>query len=62
LTVTITDSDEHIRAAIAEVYLTAKPQLYVFHINKNVALYIKRKWNKAEATRVAYTMGLTAPS
>jgi len=44
--ITITDYDTAMRAAIAKVYPQAKPQLCIFHINKNVTLYIKRKWNK----------------
>jgi hypothetical protein len=34
------------RNAIARVYLDAKPQLYIFYVNKNVILNIKRKWDK----------------
>ena len=61
LNVTITDFNTSIKAAIAEVYLEAKLQIYVFHINKNVTLYIKRKWNKAVAAAVAEATGNPPP-
>ncbi|RYP07121.1 hypothetical protein DL764_002716 [Monosporascus ibericus] len=44
--ITITDYDTAIRNAIARVYLDAKPQLSILYVNKNVILYIKRKWDK----------------
>jgi len=59
--VTITDFDTSMKAAIAEVYPEAKPQICVFHINKNVTLHIKRKWNKAVAAAVAEATGNPPP-
>ena len=50
--VTITDFDAVMRNAIARVYPDAKPQLCIFHINKNMVLYIKRKWDKQAAAVV----------
>ena len=52
-TITITDYDDAMRNAIARVYPEATPQVCVFHINKNVALRIKKEWNKEAAARVA---------
>ncbi|KXX76855.1 Protein FAR1-RELATED SEQUENCE 5 [Madurella mycetomatis] len=51
--VTITDYDSALRNAIARVYPDAKAQLYIFHINKNVVLQIKRKWDRQAAAQVA---------
>jgi hypothetical protein len=51
--VTITDYDKAIRNAIAVVYPDAQPQLCIFHVNKNVALNIKKKWDKRVAAEVA---------
>jgi len=34
------------RNAVVKVYLDAKPQICIFHLNKNVKLYIAKKWNK----------------
>ena len=59
--VTITDYDVAMKKAIAEVYPAAKPQICIFHINKNVALNIKRKWNKEAAAQVAAAMGVKLP-
>ena len=50
LIVTITNFDITIRNTIAHIYLEAKLQLYIFHINKNIILYIKRKWDNKAAT------------
>jgi hypothetical protein len=51
--VTITDYDDAMRNAIARVYPEAQPQICIFHINKNVALHFKKKWNKDAAAAVA---------
>jgi len=59
--VTITDYDKAMRAAVAERYPLAKPQICVFHLNKNGALNIKRLWDKAAASAVAAAMGLKPP-
>jgi len=51
------------RATVTKVYPLTKPQICIFYINKNMALHIKRKWNKAAAIIVAKVMGaLTPPS
>lgn len=50
--VTITDFDAAMRNAVARVYPDAKPQLCIFHVNKNVILHIKGKWDKQAATIV----------
>ena len=49
------------RAAVAKVYPHAKPQICIFHHNKNVTLHIKRKWNKEAAAAVARAVGLPPP-
>lgn len=59
--VTITDYDVAMKNAIAEVYPEAQPQLCIFHVNKNVTLNIKRKWNKEAAAQVAAAMGVELP-
>jgi transposase-like protein len=51
--VTITDYDQAMRNAVARVYPEAQPQICIFHINKNVTLHIKRKWDKKAADEVA---------
>ena len=61
-TVTITDYDKAMRAAVTKVYPLAKPQICIFHLQKNVTLHIKRKWNKAAAERVARSVGQPLPS
>ena len=53
LGVTITDYDDVIRNTVTRVYPETKPQICIFHINKNVALQIKKKWNKDAAAVVA---------
>ena len=59
--VTITDFDTAMRGAVAAKYPEAKPQVCVFHLNKNAALQIKKKWNKEAAARVAEALGLPLP-
>ena len=54
--VTITDYDDALRNAIARVYPEAKPQICIFHINKNIALNFKKKWNKSTAAAVAQSI------
>ena len=61
LGITITDYDKAIRAAVTKVYPLAKPQIYIFHINKNTALNIKRKWNRAAISQVVLAMGAPPP-
>ena len=51
--VTITDFDTAMRNAIARVYPDAKSQICIFHVNKNVVLHIKRKWDNQAAATVA---------
>jgi predicted nucleic acid-binding Zn-ribbon protein len=51
--VTITDYDHAMRNAVARVYPEAQPQICIFHINKNVTLHVKRKWDKKAADEVA---------
>ncbi|EAQ83084.1 predicted protein [Chaetomium globosum CBS 148.51] len=50
---TITDYDTAMKNAVQRVYPLATPQICIFHVNKNVVLNIKRKWDKkaAEAVR-----------
>jgi len=59
--VTITDYNKAMKAAVAKVYPNAKPQICIFHINKNAALNIKRKWDKRAAAEVAAVMGAPPP-
>lgn len=59
--VTITDYDIAMRNAIARVYPGAKPQLCIFHVNKNVVLHIKRKWDARAATAVAQQQAQQQP-
>jgi hypothetical protein len=59
--ITITDYGKAMRAAVAKVYPMAKPQICVFHLNKNVTLHIKRKWNKEAAIAVAEAPGQPQP-
>lgn len=51
--ITITDYDTAMKNAVQRVYPLATPQICIFHVNKNVVLNIKRKWDKkaAEAVR-----------
>lgn len=44
--VTVTDYDTTIYNAVARVYSDARPQICIFHLNKNVKLNIAKKWNK----------------
>lgn len=53
--VTITNFDFRIKSAVAAIYPRAKPQLCIFHINKNVALHIQRKWDPDAIATVAAT-------
>jgi hypothetical protein len=50
--VTITDYDKAMKTALARVYPHAIPQLCMFHVNKNVVLHIKRKWDKQVVRRL----------
>ena len=50
-----------IRATVIKVYPLTKPQICIFYINKNIALYIKRKWNKAATIVVAKVIGALTP-
>lgn len=59
--VTITDYDTAMRGAIAATYPNAQPQICIFHINKNVTLHIKKKWNKAAALAIAAEQGIQVP-
>ena len=51
--VTITNFDKAMKNAVKRVYPLATPQICIFHVSKNVAFNIKKKWNKltAEAIR-----------
>lgn len=40
------------------VYPLVKLQIYIFHLNKNAALHIKQKWNKAVIAAVINVIGL----
>jgi hypothetical protein len=51
-TVTISDYDTAMKAAIARVFPDAISMICVFHVNKNVVLHIKRKWDKQAAALV----------
>ena len=51
-TVTISDYDTAMKAAIARVFPNAIPLICIFHVNKNVVLHIKRKWDKQAAALV----------
>ena len=51
--VTVTDYDTAMRNAVAKVYPDAKPQICIFHLNKNVKLHIAKKWNKQAVHEVA---------
>lgn len=50
--VTITDYDSAMKNAVARVYPAARPQLCIFHINKNVNLKFHQRWDKSAAARV----------
>lgn len=54
--ITITDYDKAMKNAVKRVYPNAMPQICIFHVNKNVVLHIKKKWDKkaAEAIRCAF--------
>ena len=51
--ITITDYNDAIRNAIARVYPEAQPQICIWHINKNVALNFKKKWDRNVVAAVA---------
>jgi hypothetical protein len=57
--VTITDYDKAMRSAVTRVYPDAKPQLCIFHINKNVVANVKKKWDKRAAAAVAASHAAT---
>ncbi len=42
-TIVITDKDLALKNALSHIFPTSQQQLYIFHINKNIALNIKRK-------------------
>lgn len=51
--VTVTDFDTAMRNAVTRVYPDARPQLCIFHINKNIVLQIKRKRDKQAAAAIS---------
>jgi len=51
-TVTITDFDTAMKAAVAREFPEAKSLICIFHVNKNVVLHINRKWDKQAAALV----------
>lgn len=51
-TIVLTDYEKSMKKALKRVYPNANQQLCIFHVNKNVVLHIKRKWNKREAARI----------
>jgi len=50
--ITLTDFDKAMKNAVARVYPDADAQICIFHINKNVVLQVKRKWDKRAAAEV----------
>jgi hypothetical protein len=44
--VTITDFDAAMKNALGAAFPQAKPQICIFHLNKNIALNLKRKWKR----------------
>lgn len=50
--ITITDYDAAMKNAVQRVYPLATPQVCIFHVNKNVVLNVKHKWNKKAAETV----------
>jgi hypothetical protein len=55
--ITITDYDRAMKAALAQIFPQATPQLCIFHVNKNVVLHIKKKWDPKEADKLRHTQG-----
>ena len=50
--ITLTDFDKAMKNSVARVYPDADAQICIFHINKNVVLQVKRKWDKKAAAQV----------
>jgi len=60
--IVITDYDQAMKNAIARVYPEAKQQICIFHVNKNVVLHIKRKWDAQAAAAVASDFAAQTPA
>jgi hypothetical protein len=55
--ITITDFDNAMKNAVASTFPAATPQICIFHVNKNIVLNIKRKWDHRVAAAMAAAHG-----